>query len=254
MTDRQTDVLLSVSDLEYRYGDRLAARGVTFSVGHQQCFGLLGPNGAGKTTTLSCIAGLLSAWTGQMQFAGQAFQPASRVQDRARLGLVPQELAIYPNLTARENLVFFAKLSGVAAAEREQVVAKNLELAGLTDRQHDLVRTFSGGMQRRLNLAAGLLHKPALVLLDEPTVGVDPQSRNHLFETLLRLKSQGLSLLYTTHYMEEAQRLCDCVAIMNEGTIVGVGTPAQLAASIDQPDANLEQVFLHLTGRSLRDA
>jgi ABC-2 type transport system ATP-binding protein len=173
--------------------------------------------------------------------------------DRRRLGFVPQELAIYPNLTARENLSFFGKLAGVSANELGAAIDRNLELAGLVDRQSERVSTFSGGMQRRLNLASGLMHAPRLVLLDEPTVGVDPQSRNHLFETLAALKHSGVSLLYTTHYMEEAQRLCDRIAIMHEGQVVAIGTPTELAVSIGQPDANLETVFLHLTGRTLRD-
>lgn len=248
-----SDVLLSVRNLSYQYAGRKAAESVSFEVKFGECFGLLGPNGAGKTTTISCIAGLLSEWTGEMQFDGSKFRPADRAQDRARLGLVPQELAIYPNLTGEENLDFFAKLCGVPASARSTAVDRNLEIAGLSDRRRELVRTFSGGMQRRLNLAAGLMHSPALLLLDEPTVGVDPQSRNHLFETLLRLKTDGMALLYTTHYMEEAQRLCDRVAIMNEGNIVAIGTPKELASETGQTDANLEQVFLQLTGRSLRD-
>ena len=245
--------LLSVHDLHYAYNNRVAAQSVTFTVREGECFGLLGPNGAGKTTTISCVAGLLADWRGKMEFCDQEFLPAVRQQDRARLGYVPQEIALYLNLTARENLVFFAKLGGVPKARIPEAVERNLELAGLSDRMHDLVSTFSGGMQRRLNLAAGMMHSPDLVLLDEPTVGVDPQSRNHLFETLQKLKQSGCSLLYTTHYMEEAQRLCDRIAVMNEGSIVAVGTHAELAAGIGQPDANLEQIFLQLTGRSLRD-
>ena len=188
-----------------------------------------------------------------MQFNGQAFAPAIEAKDRLQLGFVPQELAIYPNLTAEENLDFFAKLSGVPAAQRKQVIEKNLELAGLTDRRKDLVSTFSGGMQRRLNLACGLVHSPALILLDEPTVGVDPQSRNHIFETLMRLRAEGHSLIYTTHYMEEAQRLCDRIAVMHDGVIAAVGTHQELAIASGNKDANLEAIFLQLTGRSLRD-
>lgn len=188
-----------------------------------------------------------------MTFDGVPFAPAKSAQDRGRLGLVPQELAIYPNLTAAENLRFFAQLGGVKKAELAGTVERSLDLAGLEDRRNDLVSTFSGGMQRRLNLAVGLVHSPDLLLLDEPTVGVDPQSRNHLFETLARLKSEGMSLLYTTHYMEEAERLCDRVAIMNEGAVIAAGTASELAQQIGQTDANLEEVFLHLTGRKLRD-
>lgn len=245
--------LLSIQQLSYSFGNRKAVKDVSFEVKQGEIFGLLGANGAGKTTTISCIAGLRKDWTGQMLFNGQQFSPAVQANDRLRLGYVPQELAIYPNLTAEENLRFFAKLSRVSSSEIKQVVASNLELAGLTDRRRDLVSSFSGGMQRRLNLACGLVHSPALILLDEPTVGVDPQSRNHIFETLMRLRSQGHSLIYTTHYMEEAQRLCDRIAIMHEGNIVAIGTHEELALSIGDRQANLEQVFLQLTGRSLRD-
>ncbi len=248
-----TRELLSIQELSYWFGKRQAVKGVSLNVLEGEIVGLLGPNGAGKTTSISCVAGLLKDWTGRMQFRGTAFAPATRAQDRLQLGYVPQELAIYPNLTAEENLKFFAKLSGVAARDSKAVIAKNLELAGLTDRRRDLVGTFSGGMQRRLNLACGLVHSPALILLDEPTVGVDPQSRNHIFETLMRLRGEGHSLLYTTHYMEEAQRLCDRIAIMHEGVIAAVGTREELAAKIGDHHANLEQIFLQLTGRSLRD-
>jgi ABC-2 type transport system ATP-binding protein len=172
---------------------------------------------------------------------------------RARLGLVPQELALYEDLTARENLRFFARLQGVPRARVDAAVQRALELAGLADRAGDRVKTFSGGMKRRLNLAIGDLHEPELLLLDEPTVGVDPQSRNHLFECLQALRAKGRTLIYTSHYMEEVQRLCDRVAVMNEGAVVAVGTAAELAQRAGTPDANLEQVFLALTGRSLRD-
>lgn len=248
-----TTPLLSLHGLGYRYGERQAVKDVSFEIQPGEALGLLGPNGAGKTTTISCVAGLLTHWSGSMQYRGQDFQPAKRIGDRATLGYVPQELAVYPNLTAEENLNFFAKMCGLDKTARAAAVDNNLALAGLVDRRRDLVKTFSGGMQRRLNLAAGLLHRPQLILLDEPTVGVDPQSRNHIFDTLLQLKASGQSLLYTTHYMEEAGRLCDKIAIMNDGAIIAAGTAAELAEGIGQPNANLEQVFLQLTGRSLRD-
>lgn len=245
--------LLSIHNLSYWFSSRQAVKSVSLDVREGEVLGLLGPNGAGKTTTISCIAGLLKNWTGEMHFRGQPFAPGLQAKDRLRLGYVPQELAIYPNLTAEENLQFFAKLSGVPTPSLKEVITKNLELAGLNDRRRDLVGTFSGGMQRRLNLACGLVHSPELILLDEPTVGVDPQSRNHIFETLIRLRREGHSLLYTTHYMEEAQRLCDRIAVMHEGVIAAVGTHAELAEKIGDRNANLEQVFLQLTGRSLRD-
>ena len=246
-------VLLDIQGLSYAYGKRQAVAGIDLQVHRGECLGLLGPNGAGKTTAISCMAGLLANWQGEMSFGGQPFRPADVLLDRARLGLVPQELALYSHLNAEENLRYFAELCRVPARERGAAVEKNLELAGLKDRRRDLVKTFSGGMQRRLNLAAGLVHQPELVLLDEPTVGVDPQSRHHIFETLLHLKTQGHSLLYTTHYMEEAMRLCDRIAIMHEGRVIACGTMAELAASTDEAEGNLENIFLKLTGRKLRD-
>ncbi|HEX9794344.1 MAG TPA: ABC transporter ATP-binding protein [Planctomycetota bacterium] len=246
-------MLLEVKELRYSYGDRLAVAGASFELERGEIFGLLGPNGAGKTTTLSCVAGGLADWQGEMRFDGRPFAPARMPEDRARLGVVPQELALYPELTARENLQFFGRLSGLEAAELAAACDRGLALAGLDDRADDRVSRYSGGMKRRLNLVLGDLHAPELLLLDEPTVGVDPQSRNHIFEALEALRESGRTLLYTTHYMEEAQRLCDRVAIIHEGRVVGAGTPKELAAQAGVPDANLEEVFLRITGHQLRD-
>ncbi len=246
--------LLVVEGLSFAYRDRIAVRSVSLSCRRGEILGLLGPNGAGKTTLLSCVSGLLGGFEGALAFDGRAFAPTDDADARARIGLVPQELALYDDMTARENLAFFARMQGVAASEVSAAVARGLELAGLLDRADDRVATYSGGMKRRLNLAVGDLHEPDLLLLDEPTAGVDPQSRNHLFESLLRLRERGRTLIYTSHYMEEVQRLCDRVVIVHEGEVIGVGTAAQLAAEAGTPDADLEQVFLALTGRSLRDA
>ena len=245
--------LLEVTDLQYAYGERQAVQGASFAVQSGEIFGLLGPNGAGKTTTISCIAGLLSRWSGSISMQGKEFAPGHNASQRALLGIVPQELAIYDTLTARENLVLFAKLGGVPKNAVAVTVDEFLAFAGLETRQNDLVSHFSGGMKRRLNLAAGLLHRPPLVLMDEPTVGVDPQSRNHLFESIERIRETGAAILYTTHYMEEAERLCDTIAIMDNGAVIACGTPGQLIASIDVPNATMETVFLKLTGRSLKD-
>jgi ABC-2 type transport system ATP-binding protein len=247
------DVLLRVAGLSYRYGERIAVRSADLACHRGEILGLLGPNGAGKTTLLSCVAGLLGGHGGTMTFGGVPFTPARDAAARLRLGLVPQDLALYDDLSARENLVFFARLQGVPAATTTAAVDRGLALAGLQDRAADRVRTFSGGMKRRLNLAVGDLHQPDLLLLDEPTVGVDPQSRNHLFESLQHLRAAGRTLIYTSHYMEEVQKLCDRVAVMHEGAVVAVGTTAELAARAGTPGADLERVFLTLTGRSLRD-
>ena len=245
--------LLVVEQLSYAYGERVAVNSASLTCRRAEILGLLGPNGAGKTTLLSCIAGLLRDYEGTLTFGGEPFRPSEDAASRARLGLVPQELALYSDLTARENLRFFAGMQGVAAAEVEASVQRGLELAGLLDRADDRVSTYSGGMKRRLNLAVGELHDPDLLLLDEPTTGVDPQSRNHLFESLLTLRDRGRTMIYTSHYMEEVQRLCDRIVVVNEGQVIGVGTAAELAEQAGTPGANLEEAFLAMTGRSLRD-
>ncbi|MBK6941865.1 MAG: ABC transporter ATP-binding protein [Planctomycetes bacterium] len=248
------ETLLQVSDLLVRYGDRVAVGAISFDIGRGEILGLLGPNGAGKTSTISCISGLREPDGGRFAFDGAAFSPNSDANARARIGLVPQSLALYDELSADENLLFFARIAGLGRADARIAADRGLELSGLTDRRRDRVSTFSGGMKRRLNLAAGDLHQPALLVLDEPTVGVDPQSRQHIFDALERLKAEGRSLLYTTHYMEEAERLCDRIAIMDEGRILDVGPATALAERAGLPGANLETVFLKLTGKQLRDA
>jgi ABC-2 type transport system ATP-binding protein len=247
------NLLLEVRSLRYCYKQRPAVQDATFAIREDENFGFIGPNGAGKTTTISCISGLLAGWEGEMCFRGQPFVPAKVQEDRRKLGVVPQNLAIYENLSAQENLEFFGRLNGYRGAGLRGAVNDALQLAGLTERADDRVREYSGGMKRRLNLAVGVIHHPELLLLDEPTVGVDAQSRNQIFEALLELRRAGHTLLYTTHYMEEAQRLCDRVAIMNDGRVIALGTPQELAAAADLPGGNLEEVFLKLTGRSLRD-
>jgi ABC-2 type transport system ATP-binding protein len=247
------DDLLFVKGLRYAYGARTAVDGVSLQCRRGEILGLLGPNGAGKTTLLSCIAGLLAAFQGGLQFAGAPFRPAQVPADRARLGLVPQDLAVYEELTARENLEFFARLQGVPKAGVTAAADAGLALAGLQDRAQDRVGTFSGGMKRRLNLAIADLHAPELLLLDEPTVGVDPQSRNHLFESLQALRQRGRTMIYTTHSMGEAERLCDRIAILDAGRVAAVGTAAELAAQAGIPGQDLEAVFLKLCGRRLRD-
>ncbi len=243
--------LLAVDGLTYAYGARLAVDHIAFDVRRGEVFGLLGPNGAGKTTAIACLSGLQRPAGGTLTFDGAPFDPVERPADRARLGLVPQSLAVYDDLTALENLVFFAEMLGVEDP-REAAVA-GLALAGLQERSRERVRTFSGGMKRRLNLAAGLVHRPELTLLDEPTVGVDPQSRHHIFEALETLKAKGHSMLYTSHSMDEVERLCDRVAIMDTGRLLDTGTPAELAERAGLPGADLEATFLELTGHRLRD-
>ena len=246
--------VLQVRALAYDYSGKLAVDQVSFEIQPGEFFGLLGPNGAGKSTTIACVSGLLSRFRGDMLFANRPFAPARNLADRQRIGIVPQDLAIYENLTARENLQTFGGLYGLSGKSLQTAIDRQLEIAGLTDRAKDLVKTYSGGMKRRLNLACGLIHQPQLVLLDEPTVGVDPQSRNHLFESLKQIQADGTTILYTTHYMEEAERLCDRIGIMHGGKIVACGTARELATQSGLDNPNLEQVFLQLTGRSLQDS
>ncbi len=221
------DPVLRVSQVVRRFGDLTAVDGVSFSIEPGETFGLLGPNGAGKTTTISMVAGLISPDEGEITVLGRPIGPAA-VEVKSHIGLVPQDLAVYPELTGRENLTFFGRLQrleGKALAGRVDTV---LELVGLTDRAKDPTKEYSGGMKRRLNIGIGLLQRPTLLILDEPTVGVDPQSRNSILESVESLSVEGMAVLYTTHYMEEAERLCDRIAIMDSGRIQAEGTRDEL--------------------------
>ena len=218
-----------------RFGDLTAVDGVAINIDQGETFGLLGPNGAGKTTSISMIAGLLRPDAGEVSVAGTAITPNS-VAGKGAIGLVPQEIAIYPDLTGAENLTFFGRLYELSGDELSRRVDEVLEVIGLTDRKDDLTKEYSGGMQRRLNIGIGLLHRPQLLILDEPTVGVDPQSRNSILESVESLSAEGMAVLYTTHYMEEAERLCDRVAIIDEGVIKAEGTRRELVALVGGKD------------------
>ncbi|HXF70682.1 MAG TPA: ATP-binding cassette domain-containing protein [Thermoflexus sp.] len=219
--------MIEVNRLVKKYGERVAVHAVSFCIQEGEVFGLLGPNGAGKTTLISILATLLPPDEGQVTIAGYDLVRESHRIKRL-IGFVPQELALYPTLSAWDNLAFFGRIYGLRGTALKERIAAVLDLVGLRDRAGDAVRTFSGGMKRRLNIAAGLIHQPRILLLDEPTVGVDPQSRNFIFEHIERLKAEGMTILYTTHYMEEAERLCDRVAIMDEGHILVLDTPKGL--------------------------
>lgn len=294
--------MISLQGLVKHFGSTCAVQGLSLEVHRGETFGLLGPNGAGKSTTISMLIGLLRPDAGKIVIAGGN---PSVADVRRRIGIAPQSLSLYDELTAVENLSFFARLYGLRTGAHRTRVAWALEFAGLKDRANHRVSTFSGGMKRRLNLAIALIHEPEVLLLDEPTVGVDPQSRHHLFESIEKLRQEGLTILYTTHYMEEARRLCDRVAIVDQGRVLALNTVAgligqyggasQIAAQVDYwPESlaaiaspqegmlrvessnpledvaswtktgatfrslqitspDLESVFLHLTGRSLRD-
>jgi ABC-2 type transport system ATP-binding protein len=230
-----TDPVLDCHGLRKTYGERVAVDGVGFTIARGETYGLLGPNGAGKTTTISIVCGLLDRDAGDVRVAGRLMRPGATAA-KAAIGLVPQEVALYDNLTAAENLAFFGSLQGLDGAVLAERVTEALDIVGLTDRAHDRIHQYSGGMKRRANIAAGLLHRPQLLVLDEPTVGVDPQSRNAILESIEALGGEGLSVLYTTHYMEEAQRLCDRVGIIDEGRLVAEGTRRELVAQLGASD------------------
>ncbi|NQT03849.1 MAG: ABC transporter ATP-binding protein [Planctomycetes bacterium] len=302
--------MIKTDNLKKRYGNVVAVDDVSFAVEKGETFGLLGPNGAGKTTTIQLLCGLLKPDGGTVSLDGKT--DPSLVEVRLSLGVVPQALAIYEELSARENLRFFGRIYGLRGRKLKERVDDCLEIAGLKNRSNDRASKYSGGMKRRLNMVCSFLHEPSLLLLDEPTVGVDPQSRNLIFDTIEAMKNQGRTIIYTTHYMEEAQRLCDRVAILDHGKILDMdsvdslikkhGGPSRIEAEFEKllsPDsikkyidsenvqfedtkirfetsrpmeslamlnrsgvrfntlkvqtANLEDVFLNLTGRRLRD-
>jgi ABC-2 type transport system ATP-binding protein len=245
--------MVAAEGLVYRYpGETEAAvNDLSLTVGAGELFGLLGPNGAGKTTTIALLTGLRRPGRGRLQVCGVDLL-ARPAQVRSRIGLVPQEIALYPSLSARENLRYFGTLAGLSGLRLRSRVEECLDLVGLRDKGDRRVGTFSGGMKRRANLAAGIVHRPGLLFLDEPTVGIDPQSRNTILENLARLREEGTTLIYTTHYMEEAQQICTRLAIVDGGRVIVQGAPAELIAQ-GRGCRNLEELFLQLTGRQLRD-
>jgi ABC-2 type transport system ATP-binding protein len=227
--------VLVCRDLRKRYGERWAVDGVGFEIAAGETYGLLGPNGAGKTTSISIVCGLLRRDGGEVLVNGRPIEIGS-TEAKAAIGYVPQDLAIYPDLTARENLRFFGRLQRLRGKELDRRVDEILALTELTDRAGDRTDTFSGGMKRRLNIGIGLLHRPRLLVLDEPTVGVDPQSRNAILSSVAALEQEGMAILYTTHYMEEAERLCDRIGIIDEGRIRAEGTRRELVALVGEKD------------------
>jgi ABC-2 type transport system ATP-binding protein len=218
---------LQVSDVHYSYGKTRAVNGVSFSVGPGEVFGLLGPNGAGKTTTISMIAGLLPPESGQVLIFGQEAADRSG-KARARMGVVPQDIALYEELSVRENLRFWGQIYGLSGSRLTQAVEDAMRDVGLTERARDKVGALSGGLKRRANLAAGLTHSPDLLLLDEPTVGIDPQARIRILDVVKAQAKAGRAVVYTSHYLEEAEQLCDRIAIIDHGAVLAIGTVEQL--------------------------
>ncbi len=308
---------VEVMNLKKNFGELKAVRGVSFTAQAGEVLSLLGPNGAGKSTTISMLSGLLEPNEGDATIMGYSVR-REPLQAKSHLGVVPQDIALYPDLSARENLVFWGKMYGLRGAALKARVNEVLDIIGLADRQRDRVGTFSGGMKRRVNIGAALLHKPSVVIMDEPTVGIDPQSRRHILDSVKELNRQGMTVIYTTHYMEEAEELSDHIAIVDQGEVVANGTYHELIqlvgeqtridlglnvegesilpvwqkvegvsqvssldgsvtllvddsnrvlprlfesagevgariTSVEIKEPNLESVFLHLTGRALRD-
>jgi len=243
------------------FDGRRALDSVTLSLREGEILVLLGPNGAGKSTLVRTIMGRVRPDAGEVRIFGKS-APAGDSNARTEVGVVPQEIALYPNLSSMENLTVFGRYLGLHADALDHAVARALEWSALSDRAGEPVKNFSGGMKRRLNMAVGVLHRPKVLLLDEPTVGVDPQSRERIYQMIEGLKSDGTSLVYTTHYMEEAERLCDRVAIIDHGKIIAEGTKDELVKAtvgekrevvMVEKVPTLESVFLHLTGRELRE-
>jgi ABC-2 type transport system ATP-binding protein len=243
------EIVLECHGLRRRFGEIVAVDGVGFGIGAGETYGLLGPNGAGKTTTISMIAGLLERDGGEVTVDGVPMTTRS-VRAKSAIGYVPQDLAIYPDLSGRENLMFFARLYGMSTTEARRRAAEVLTLTGLAERAGDQAKHYSGGMKRRLNIGLGLLHRPKLLILDEPTVGVDPQSRNAILDSVAALSGAGMAVLYTTHYMEEAERLCDRIGIIDNGRLIAEGTRADLVGMIGEGD----QVRLSAAGDLARAA
>ncbi len=234
---------LTVSGLVKKYNGHAVVNDVSFEVPQGIIFGLLGPNGAGKSTTISMISGLFSPDAGDITIGGYSIL-RKPMQAKRLMGVVPQEIALYPTLTARENLFFWGRLFRLSGKTLQNKVNDALEIAGLTERADERIEKYSGGMKRRVNIAAGLLHNPKLLLLDEPTVGVDPQSRRSILETIKELNRQGMTVLYTSHYMEEVEELCDLITIIDQGEIIASGSQAellQLAGDTDLVNMDLDR-------------
>jgi ABC-2 type transport system ATP-binding protein len=233
---------LEIDCLSKRFGEVTAVDGVSLELGAGECLGLLGPNGAGKSTLIRSIVGRVLPDAGRVSVFGFA---ASTPEARAALGWVPQELALYPRLTCKENLAAFGRYHGLSGGKLAEAVAWCLDWAALTDRAGDIEKNLSGGMKRRLNMAAGIIHRPRVVLMDEPTAGVDPQSRNRIFEMIEALRDKGAAIIYTTHYMEEAERLCDRVAIIDHGRVIAQGACQEL---VQNAFASRSQVVARFSG------
>ena len=248
-----SDFILIADDLHKSFGRLAAVRGLSFGIQRGEVFSLLGPNGAGKTTTISMLSGLVTPTSGDATIAGHSIRRDPQAVKRA-IGVVPQEIALYRPLSARENLLFWGRMYGLGGADLRRRVDEVLDLVGLRDRAKDRLETYSGGMQRRINIAAGLLHHPQLVFMDEPTVGIDPQSRRNILDMVKQLNAQGMTVLYTTHYMEEAQELSNRIGIIDHGQLIALGTLDELTRLVGEEDVVELQVGAESTPPALLDA
>lgn len=256
--------MITVRSVSKSYGNIKALENVSFNIEKGEIFGILGPNGAGKSTIVNILNTLVKPDEGTVIIDGINIKNDGR-NIKLFTGVVPQEIALYEELSAYENLMFWGGLYDIPKQELKKNVDKTLGIVDLANRKDDRIKTFSGGMKRRINIACSLLHNPKILILDEPTVGVDPQNRNHIFEVIERLNDEGMTIIYTTHYMEEAERFCDKIAIMDEGRIIAQGTLKELREisnvqnegvvieRIYTPGTNLESIYLKLTGKELRD-
>ena len=233
--------ILEVKDLAKNYGDFQAVKGVSFNIEEGEIFSLLGPNGAGKTTTISMLSTLYTPTSGDATIAGHSITK-NPMDVRNAIGVVPQDLALYEDLTARENLIFWGQMYGLGGSALKNRVEEVLEQIGLVDKANDRVKTYSGGMKRRVNIGVGLLHKPKLLFMDEPTVGIDPQSRRAILDTVKDLNKKGMTVLYTTHYMEEAEELSNRVGIIDHGELIAIGTQKELTKQVGET----ETLVLHI--------
>ncbi|HSM54824.1 MAG TPA: ABC transporter ATP-binding protein [Candidatus Sulfomarinibacteraceae bacterium] len=229
------DAILTTDNLSKSFGDVRAVRGVNFDICRGEIFSLLGPNGAGKTTTISMLSCLIEPTGGDAWVDGHSIRSEPQAVKEV-IGVVPQEIALYQSLSARENLLFWGRMYGMGGKALQARIAEVLEIVGLADRAGDRIETFSGGMKRRINIAVGLLHRPKLVFMDEPTVGIDPQSRRNILDTVKELNAEGMTVLYTTHYMEEAQELSDRIGIIDHGELIALGTQIELAELVGQDE------------------
>ncbi|MCY8105594.1 ABC transporter ATP-binding protein [Bacillus mojavensis] len=223
--------MLQAENIKKAYGKKTIVKGISFSLKKGESFGLLGPNGAGKSTTISMISGLVPLDGGEITVGGYVIGKDTN-KAKQKIGIVPQEIALYPTLTAQENLVFWGKMYGLTHGEAKKRSAEVFEYVGLTERAKEKIETFSGGMKRRINIGAALMHKPELLIMDEPTVGIDPQSRNHILETVKQLNETGMTVIYTSHYMEEVEYLCDRIGIIDQGEMIAIGTKTDLCSRL----------------------